>query len=828
MSAEQDLEGEPPASPLAERPAPDQLARAVAKAKIAGALFATKQQVKLGRYHLLEQVGRGGMGVVWGAWDPELERRVAVKVLEATGGNARERILREGQALAKLSHPIVVPVFDVGVVDERVYLVMEWVRGENERTWAAAPREVREIVRVFRDAGAGLEAAHAAGLIHRDFKPENAVVGEDGRVRVLDFGLARSHVAGEDAGVAGTPRYMAPEQAAGGELSPAVDQFAFGVAMRELVRGRRADGRERDEPAWIAAITTRAMQPSPDARFPSMAALLHALARDPRTVWGRRLAVVGALGVAGAAFAAGTMRASDGVEPCRGADAEIASVWSQPARAAVVAHVRTLGPYGAAVADDLERDLGDYASRWARAHRSACVASEAGELPPRLYEQQLRCLGRARASLATAVDVLVHTTMERLPDAVRASSTLPDVDGCRDEGELVTVLPPPAMLAPRVAEIANDVARARVLALAADPSAIAASETAARLATELGYTPLVGRAALAHGVALLLQNHPERAIAALDEATTAAFSSGDTVTAIEALARELYAIAISTSASDELPSSARDATASVKLAESIARGLGPSGAFARALLFNNIGTLALSRQQRSRAQTYFTEAMRARPRVAGPTLELATLAGNLGMVQNETSSRDRLLAQEVREVASIVGSDHPMALDAALKAAMFVDDARVARSQLTDACDRYHRMHPHLVEKVSQCAYEVAWLAHAAGDRDAMLRALGQIATRDVERRLADGLRELEARPGEILTEMRALATELQARGNTWARWRSVDALTFAALAARAAAQPALSHTLARQAQTTMDELPGLAATTFYRRRRERLVPLAQ
>jgi serine/threonine protein kinase len=190
----------------------DRLDRDVALSKLKQRLFDRAVAVKIGRYHLLEVVGRGGMGVVWGAWDPELDRKVANKLVKPSLASARDRILVEGQALAKLSHPNVVPIYDVGVFDEQVYLVMEWVRGASLRAYAAASHSVREIVAVYRQAGDGLAAAHAGGLVHRDFKPDNAMLGDDGRVRVLDFGLAQ--LEDGDRG-AGTPRYMAPEQRAG-------------------------------------------------------------------------------------------------------------------------------------------------------------------------------------------------------------------------------------------------------------------------------------------------------------------------------------------------------------------------------------------------------------------------------------------------------------------------------------------------------------------------------------------------------------------------------------------------------------------------------------
>jgi serine/threonine protein kinase/tetratricopeptide (TPR) repeat protein len=173
-----------------------------ARARIGERLFgATLHPVKLDRFVLLDRIGQGSMGVVYGAYDPQLDRRVAVKLLvpELLGASrvARDRLLREARGLARLSHPNVVAIHDVGVIDDQVYVVMEFVIGQNLRAWLqAGNRSWREILAVYAQAGRGLAAAHAAGLIHRDFKPENALVGEDGRVRVLDFGLVRGRYEG--------------------------------------------------------------------------------------------------------------------------------------------------------------------------------------------------------------------------------------------------------------------------------------------------------------------------------------------------------------------------------------------------------------------------------------------------------------------------------------------------------------------------------------------------------------------------------------------------------------------------------------------------------
>ena len=151
------------------------------------------------RYVIVSRLGAGAMGVVYAAYDPELDRKVALKLVRpsaAIGGGMSEgpaRLLREAQALAKLNHPAVVSIHDVGTFGEQVWISMEFVEGKTLTDWiAAAPRSWREVVEVMRAAGRGLAAAHEAGLLHRDFKPDNVMLGVDGRVRVMDFGLARA------------------------------------------------------------------------------------------------------------------------------------------------------------------------------------------------------------------------------------------------------------------------------------------------------------------------------------------------------------------------------------------------------------------------------------------------------------------------------------------------------------------------------------------------------------------------------------------------------------------------------------------------------------
>jgi hypothetical protein len=266
----------------------------------------------VGRYVILDPVGAGGMGVVYAAYDPELDRRVALKLLSPgrSGGEpGRLRLLREAQALARLAHPNVVTVHDAGTFGERVFVALELVEGETLRRWLRAePRPWREVLARFLPAGRGLAAAHAAGLVHRDFKPENVLLGQDGRVRVADFGLAKALEEPEEAwGAApGTPAYMAPEQRRGMAADARSDQFSFCVALHEALYGERPSARETPAgtqvPGWLRDVVLRGLKANPEERYPAMDDLLRDLERDPAAVRRRWLAAAAIVILAGGLF----------------------------------------------------------------------------------------------------------------------------------------------------------------------------------------------------------------------------------------------------------------------------------------------------------------------------------------------------------------------------------------------------------------------------------------------------------------------------------------------------------------------------------------------
>ncbi|HGG58121.1 MAG TPA: serine/threonine protein kinase, partial [Nannocystis exedens] len=318
-------------------------ARAQIEAQLFGGAPPTPAEPELvGRYRIEGQLGAGGMGVVYRAYDPELDRRVAVKLLRedtVADERARQRMLREARSMARLAHPNVIHVYDVGIVGDQVFVAMELVIGVSLGAWLmSAPRPWQEVLDRFLAAGEGLHAAHVAGLIHRDFKPENVLVAADGRVRVLDFGLARSavqvsvdetpaHTGGDlevepfahaatfrrtlgasltrTGALLGTPRYMSPELCLGRPADARSDLFAFCVALYEGLYGRapfKGDTVEaylravvagevceppKDDnsvPPWIWPVLERGLAADPEARYADMSVLLAALRRqEPST-----------------------------------------------------------------------------------------------------------------------------------------------------------------------------------------------------------------------------------------------------------------------------------------------------------------------------------------------------------------------------------------------------------------------------------------------------------------------------------------------------------------------------------------------------------------
>jgi tetratricopeptide (TPR) repeat protein/predicted Ser/Thr protein kinase len=445
----------------------------------------------VGRYTVLRELGAGGMGVVYAAYDPELDRQVALKLVlpGKADGEGRIRLLREAQALAKLSHRNVVAIHDVGTMGEQVWLAMELVHGQTLGKWLKQRRHWREVLGVMRKAGRGLAAAHEAGLLHRDLKPGNVMVGERGRVWVMDFGLAREGPSMESppteestleaepgvdtlgprvtkAGMLmGTPLYMAPEQLMGRELTPAIDQFALCVTLWEGLYGERPfEGRTLDElvdnvlagrvreprmgrgaPGWLRRVCEKGLSVEPGRRFASVEELLEALAKGrTRSRMRKGLAAVGVLGVLWAG--AEGYRQYDTVQrtaACEASGDEVEVAWNAERRQKLHdALVATGVSYAPTTAEKVMPWLEQQAQAWRDARVEGCLDAEVrGRWSAETLDRSLWCLDERRTELESLVDELMLADGS-VQKAVQAAAGLPLVAPCRDERVLETLTPP--------------------------------------------------------------------------------------------------------------------------------------------------------------------------------------------------------------------------------------------------------------------------------------------------------------------------------------------------------------------------------------------------
>jgi eukaryotic-like serine/threonine-protein kinase len=479
----------------------------------------------VGRYIVRDFIGSGGMGAVYAAHDHSLDRHVALKLVhEARRTPAgHERLVREARALARLSHPNVVAVYEIGSHEDELFVAMELVEGSSLREWLDTPRSWREIVSVFRRAGDGLAAAHDAGIIHRDVKPENLLIDRRGAVWVGDFGLAMIRTDAQPVAetatgapalraregltatgaVVGTPAYMAPEQLAGASAIDArADQFAFCVALYEALHGERpfagtcetelaasiAEGRvvapqrPRKVPSWLDRAILRGLAAQPEARYPSMHALLAAIGRDPRAT-ALRWSIAGIALAAVAGVGVGISRmAPDPDPPCRDAEQHLLGVWD-PMRQVAIEHAFLAS--GAPARFDtwlqVKRVLDDKTRALTAMRTEACEATQVrGEQSPAILDLRMECLDTHLAELRALTDLFLAADAKTVGTAARASRDLDGPEACantaalRDRGRAATD--------PLAADRRDRLARLRALVLAGKDAA--ALELGSALATD--------------------------------------------------------------------------------------------------------------------------------------------------------------------------------------------------------------------------------------------------------------------------------------------------------------------------------------------------------
>ncbi len=471
----------------------------------------------VGRYVVHHRLAAGGMGVIYTAYDPQLDREVALKLLRGTrtqsgldsGGQAR--LLREAQAMAQLSHPNVLPVYDVGTHANSVFVAMELVKGHTLDKWVTAkPRGWQEILDLFVQAGRGLVAAHDAGLIHRDFKPSNVLIGADDRPRVADFGIARSVRAVDrpvkppttDSGrvvslstpltqagaLMGSPGYMAPEQYAGGATSAATDQFSYCVALYEAFYGERpfkggtiaelahaaTIGRVPPAPKgsavppWIHRVIEQGLAPDPAQRHPSMAALLIALSRDPAQAARRRLAI-GAIAVGAVASVLALVWVEHNrSRACQGAEKRLAGVWDPSIRARAEQAFTSSGrAYAALSWTRVSAAMDAYASAWVAARTEACEATRIrGEQTEAQLQLRLTCLDRRLDELGTLADAFESADTGVVDQSAGAVGQLSPVAACANVKSLEDRRQPPPEARDAVERVGHVLAQGRALAAA--------------------------------------------------------------------------------------------------------------------------------------------------------------------------------------------------------------------------------------------------------------------------------------------------------------------------------------------------------------------------
>lgn len=477
----------------------------------------------IGRYVILFLLGAGGMGLVYAAYDPELDRKVALKLLQpettyGQGDEGRKRLVREAQALARLSHPNIVAVHDVGEWAGSVWIAMEFVDGETFSHWLRRPAcSWGDKIKILLDIGQGIAAAHAAGLIHRDLKPDNIMVGVDGRVRVMDFGLARprktldtdlvsADTAANDSkaqpalaalalsltqngAVVGTPAYMALEQFRGQETDTPADIFSFCAIAWETLYGDKAyagtsllelvasliNGKPRPPPVHtkvpgrVRRILERGLLPEPERRWPNMEALLSALGQEPRNS-ARRKTIIGALALVGVPMIilglVYRQQANEAIRQrvfCESADEWLGDAWSEDRQTKAQQAILATGlPYAADTWDRARERIAAYAGQWVDASIETCLAGTVSHsLSPRAYQRRVTCLERQQVEFDALTATLATADAKVVEQAVKASVSLPVPARCADarvDDEYVTNDP---VKAAEIEQLRKKLARAR-------------------------------------------------------------------------------------------------------------------------------------------------------------------------------------------------------------------------------------------------------------------------------------------------------------------------------------------------------------------------------
>jgi len=729
---------------------------------------------RIGRFTVLSGLGEGGMGIVYSAYDDQLDRKVAVKVLRGDtmrrDPQARDRLLREAQAMARVSHPNIVTVHEVGSHDGEIFIAMEFVRGHSLGGWLQqSPRGWREVVGVMLQAGRGLAAAHAAGLIHRDFKPANVLVGSDGIAKVLDFGLARAVDSPSPEALAplraatstsldtaltrtgtvlGTPAYMAPEQHLGEAATEKSDQFSYCVSLYEALYDQSpfdttsllalthsvTQGQVRDPPAGAAVpaallqIIHRGLALDPNKRFPSMPALLLALEHtlEPRrTPW---FVVAGVAGlIAAAGFGAASLRPAD--DTCKAASGELVGLWdASTAESTRLGLLRTGVPFAEDTWARVRPRLDAYAESLVAMRVDACRAHEEGRSSMRLFDMRTACLDQRHTSLAAFVAILQRADADVVGKAAAAAAALPSISACGDTRAFADAVAPPddPQLALRVAQIRSTLAEAQ----AHESAGQSARGLELVQGLDLGGVddgPVLAEVALRRGSLLSETGQHQRADLELLDGLRLALAAGHDLMAASIATRRDFVRAARLQR-------ARDVLDDAPLTEGlVARVEGyDQGPELRGDHFNNLGIAHAILGQQQTAGQHFEASIAARTAALGSDHPQVVFAlGNLGLnllLLDDTVAAASRLERAFRAGEVSLGPNHPhLAL-----LAINLGAARHALEQFGAAGQAFDRA----------LELQTALLGPDARDLHYVLANLGDLAVD--QRRCADAVRSYQ------------------------------------------------------------------------------------
>jgi tetratricopeptide (TPR) repeat protein len=627
------------------------------------------------------------MGVVYAAYDPELDRKLAIKLLHQRllsgggGSSGQARLLAEARAMAKLAHPNVVTVFDAVTHEGQVALVMEFVDGESLGEWLAGSelREHAQLLDIFVRAARGLSAAHAAGITHRDFKPDNVMLGRDGRVRVMDFGLAHAEGAEPAADTAGLG--LTEESASGSRARLTMTSFC--VSLWEALYGERpfagrtlaeltysvTRGERRDPPHGARKLPARAQRALErglslrrEERWPSMEALTaELLPRQSRWSLGAvSLAVV--LGVAGVGGFLWSQ--SSGPQPCASAGSEVRGYWTLESSRALRASFQATGLVYAeesAAAATLELDA--YAEQWAAVRREVCEAAVLRrEVSENLHDRQVVCLdGRLREFKAIS-RVLAEADAGVVERSARLLAALPELSSCTNAEFLMAAVRPPEDRNLRVAvdQALGDLARIRALEVGGRyEEASADLESLRKEAQGIAYDPLAAELAIRRGSLLDYQGQYDEAESVLEAGYYAARRSGAGRSEADLAAKLTHVVGDHLQRHEEALRWGRHAEAGVDASQ--------LGDGVRARVINNSGNVVFNQGRHEEALEIFERSYELRLHALGPEHpDTAISVANLARTYSKLGRHEEAIEMHRRGIGireRTLGVHHPYLAD---------------------------------------------------------------------------------------------------------------------------------------------------------------------